>query len=216
MQFTRSDWAQETLHQLQHYKIVQMYSHLIDMGPEYQAPERHSVGIVYLRATDPHFNSRPLDVYDYSGKGRWGCPGGAWAYRRYILSYLGGLIDWQILGSADTLMAKALYGEVEDMLTPPYTDSYKQLARQWEKLANEHVKQNVGYVPGSLLHFWHGKKTKRGYENRPGILVQTKFDPLIDINRDYQGLYQLTGHNIPLRDSLMKLNRSRNEDSMEI
>ena len=36
MQFARPDWVQETLHQLQIYKVVQMWSHSIDYGPEHQ------------------------------------------------------------------------------------------------------------------------------------------------------------------------------------
>ncbi len=33
IQFTRPDWAVETIHQLQHYDIVQMFSHAQDLGP---------------------------------------------------------------------------------------------------------------------------------------------------------------------------------------
>lgn len=32
MMFTRTDWVQETLHQLQHFDAVQMFSHLSDLG----------------------------------------------------------------------------------------------------------------------------------------------------------------------------------------
>ena len=36
VQFARPDWVQETLHQLQIYKVVQMWSHNIDYGPDHQ------------------------------------------------------------------------------------------------------------------------------------------------------------------------------------
>ena len=36
IQFARPDWVQETLHQLQIYRVVQMWTHSIDLGPEFQ------------------------------------------------------------------------------------------------------------------------------------------------------------------------------------
>ena len=36
VQFARPDWVQETLHQLQIYKVVQMWTHSVDYGPEHQ------------------------------------------------------------------------------------------------------------------------------------------------------------------------------------
>jgi hypothetical protein len=215
MMFTRQDWAQETLHQLQHYKCVQMFSHLVDLGPNYQPSERNAVGIVWLRQNDPEFAAGQKFTDSYYGKGRWGCPGGAWAWRKYVLSDIGCLLDFSMLGSADTLMAKGLYGEIADVLPPSVSDGYRKLAQEWERLALLHVKKKIGCVEGTLTHMWHGHKQKRGYESRPAILEKTQFDPLMDINRDFQGLFQLSGANVPFRDAMMRINRSRDEDSNE-
>ena len=39
--FARPDWALETLHQLQHYKVVQMFSDCMDLSPDYRiVPDR--------------------------------------------------------------------------------------------------------------------------------------------------------------------------------
>ena len=37
MMFTRTDWVQETLHQLQHFDVVQMFSTYSDLGPKHKA-----------------------------------------------------------------------------------------------------------------------------------------------------------------------------------
>lgn len=42
IQFARMDWAQETLHQLQHYALVQPWSHAQDLGPKHEPMDRHS------------------------------------------------------------------------------------------------------------------------------------------------------------------------------
>ena len=36
VQFARPDWAQETLHLLQHYDVIQMFSHIQNIGPSYE------------------------------------------------------------------------------------------------------------------------------------------------------------------------------------
>ena len=34
--FARPDWAYETIQQLHHYQVVQMFSHCLDLGPKYE------------------------------------------------------------------------------------------------------------------------------------------------------------------------------------
>lgn len=212
--FTRSDWAQETLHLLQHYEAIQMFSHLIDLGPNCE-PYRPSPaqGFVYLREKHGKPKKKNCD-YDYSSRAAWGCPGGAWAYRRSALDKLGRLIDWLILGSGDTYMARALYGEIDELLRNDYHPVFAEFARAWQDGALR-LNRNLSYLPGLVCHHWHGSKQKRGYESRPDTIARTKFNPLVDIKRDVQGLYELTGTNLELRDSLRGIARLRNEDSTE-
>jgi hypothetical protein len=229
--FARSDWAQETLHLLQHYPVLQMFSHLIDLNSDDQPINSSAIGLVYLRHGDSAASmtgarTPASAAFDYGvaaaqGPARepaavrrqWGCPGGAWAYRREALDALGGLIDWGIAGNADFHMAKALFGEIEDTLCPGYHPNYKTLCRGWQERAETHIKRNVGYMPGAVLHLWHGPKGSRGYEFRPRLLSESQFDPLVDIKRDWQGLWQLSGDNIALREWLRQCARVRNEDA---
>lgn len=52
--FARPDWAQETLHQLQHYEIVQMFSHAQDLGPNSEPYEGNRPGFMWS-----YLNERP-------------------------------------------------------------------------------------------------------------------------------------------------------------
>ena len=218
VEFVRKDWAEETIHQLQHYDFVQMFSHAQDLGPNNEPLAPHTgFGFSYVKGL------KPVDGYDYC-KG-WH-PGYAWAARRSSLDAVGGLIDFAILGSGDKHMAMGLIGQAGQSLSAangkfvgPYLD---ELVR-WQDRAEKHIRRNLGYVPGMLLHGWHGKKKDRRYADRWRILMDNKFDPDNDIKCDTYGLWQWNDKSGPddarmirLRDQVRGYFRARNEDSIDV
>ena len=112
--FARPDWVYETLHQLQTYQIVQMFSHAQDVGPNGE-PIQQFNGFCYSYRQGAQF---PRIVNSQRGKyaagGHQWHPGYAWAARRSALSNLGLLGDIGILGSGDHHMACALIGRVDE------------------------------------------------------------------------------------------------------
>ena len=56
------------------------------------------------------------------------------------------------------------------------------------------LRGDLGYVAGTVLHHWHGRKAAGKYWDRCKILTDTQFDPSVDLKRDWQGLYQLVDH----------------------
>ena len=242
LNFARPDWAQETLHLLQHYYFLQMFSHAQDIGPNYE-PIVTTPGYIYAKyeQLDNNFNdsigkdcnnttTNDNDVtnhYYYGVEKKLGKevgwkyrhPGFCWAARREALNWVGGLIDWTILGSGDWIMACALMEEVRNTINSGYSETYKNLCYTWEGRCKKYIRRNVGYMPGTVYHSWHGKKINRNYDRRWGLLVETKYDPLVDLKRDVQGLYQLvdTGEerSIILRDGLRRYAKMRREDDME-
>jgi hypothetical protein len=89
----------------------------------------------------------------------------------------------------------------------------------WQDRAKA-LRQDLGYVPGTIVHHWHGKKAQRHYWTRKKVLVESQFDPTTDVSRDSQGIWQLhddgTDRFIKLRDGLRRYFRSRNEDSIDL
>ncbi len=221
--FARPDWAYETIQQLQHYQVVQMFSHCVDLGPRYEpaGPLRNS--FVWMYYNEP----RPEPVasqgamrtagggYGYTKAGYWH-PGFAWAARRSALDALGCLLDHCIVGSADWHMAACLIGEGEKTISRQLHPHYKREVLAWQDRANAHIRGNIGYVEGLLAHHWHGRKVDRHYTDRWRILVDNGFDPVADLKRDAQGLLQLTERNRGLRDGIRTYFRSRNEDSIDL
>jgi hypothetical protein len=90
---------------------------------------------------------------------------------------------------------------------------YAAWCEEWQRRAETYVKRNIGFVDGLLLHYFHGAKKNRGYVNRSEILWRNAFDPAKDIKRDWQGLWQLSGDKLALRDQLRAYFRSRDEDN---
>ena len=210
VEFARPDWVQETIHKLQHFDVVQLFSQAVDLDPQYRYLAPFRDGFVYWYET--HQRSKAVLQTRYGGIAH---PGYAWAYRRDAIDALGGLIDWAAVGSGDWHMACALVGQVEKSFAPIKRTCpvYLKWCLEWQTRAERHIKRNIGYVDGLCLHYWHGPKHKRGYFDRWKILSDNRFDPSIDMKRDWQGMWQLSGEKIDLRDQLRGYMASRDEDS---
>lgn len=199
------DWIKETIEQLQHYKMVQMWQQCLDLGPNGQVLTTHK-GFVYSYLRGDTFTRQ------YGG---WH-PGFAWAATRDAIDGVGGLFDIAILGSGDDHMAKALIGKAADSLPRGLHPDYIKAVSNWEHHALTTIKKDIGYVPALIRHFWHGRKADRRYWSRWDILKKHKFSPYVDLKRDWQGLYQLTDRSTDLRDAIRHYFRVRNEDANTI
>ena len=231
--FQRQDIIMETVHQLQHYDIVQMFSHVVDLGPKFE-PIQHQNGFVWSYFQNdfgppvgpgytPKLKGENRDYYGgivggAKGSGFWHC-GYAWAARRSALEKIS-LFDKAILGSADHHMAMGLIGQVHRSIPNWITNGYREHLMNWQEIAEQRLRRNIGYVPGLIAHHWHGNKKDRKYVDRWKILIDNQYDPNVDIARDPQGLYRLNVHcgarSIKLRDQIRAYFRSRNEDSIDV
>lgn len=225
--FTKPDWCQETMHLLQHYRFLQLFSHAQDLGPN-EEPLIASPGFVAHRVNTPDAPITGVPTYYggdgygyYGGKGLWIHPGFAWAARREALNHVGGLVDWAILGSGDWIMGAALFGEVKKAVGyGGYHPTYTRWAYNWQNRAEQYIRRNVGYLPGLVLHRYHGKKIDRKYDTRWKLLADTQFNPETDLKKDVQGMLTLVddGSNriLKLRDGIRRYALLRNEDTTEV
>ncbi|HEY1235908.1 MAG TPA: hypothetical protein VGH22_21190 [Candidatus Binatia bacterium] len=223
-QFARADWADETLHQLQHYNFVQMWSQYQDLTPDHElVGTAHSFADNYV--TNGYTKPQPPGqgrryCYPYGKRGYPGAPGLAWAARREALDAVGGLIDICILGACDWYMAHGLIGKLDDVLRREYHPRYSEMMIEWQaraaRLKNSSKLGIMGVVKGLALHFWHGKKIHRKYGTRDQILIRHGFNPDLDLKRDVQGLYQLTTRNPQMAEEMRRYFRERNEDGIDL
>lgn len=224
--FARYDWANETLHLLEHYPVIQMWSQLHDLNSKHEL-----VGTI--RSFADYWNEHgPVDGgklpykedfhYPYPSTtkpGYPGAPGLAWAMRREAWDQLGGLIDWGILGASDWYMAHALTGQCNRVVRPDQ-GRMGEMFLEWEDRArkslwNERaILGNLGVMPGVVFHYWHGAKAGRLYGTREQILAKNEFNPDLDLKRDWQGLYQVTNRKPQLRRDLQWYFGQRSEDAL--
>lgn len=220
--FTRPDWALETVHQLQHFMVVQLFSKAQDLGPDYQPLEmQNGFAWSYIQnQCQPPQGSGTGGYYgyEYGTRGFWH-PGYAWAARREAIDAVGGLVDYAILGAADHHMALGLIGCMGKSMPKGISPQYRNQLLQWEARAEKTLKRDLGYVDGLINHHWHGPKTKRYYVERWGILTKNQYDPEVDLRRDWQGLYLMsedTPRQRRLRDEIRRYFRARDEDSNHV
>lgn len=205
--FQNENWARDTIEQLQSYGIVQLFTHAIDLGPKGETLQVHTgFGYQYDRG----------DAWVRPGYGKFWHPGYAWACRKSIYNQLGGLMDFPILGSADHHMALCFIGQSSCSLNHKLHRNYIELVKIFEERCERHLQRNIGYVEGTILHCFHGSKSGRQYKTRWNILVDNKFDPLRDIKKDNNNLWQLETNKFKLRDDIRHYFRKRNEDSIDL
>lgn len=205
--FVNRDWALETVQQLQHYQFVQMFQHAVDLGPKDEVLQTHQ-GFMYS-----YLEGKPF------GKGytHWH-PGYAWAARREAIDAVGGLLDIAILGAADHHMALAMIGRAQVSFPAKlgYQSEYVRHIMRWQDRCERSIQRDVGYLPGTIFHGWHGRKKDRRYVERWQILIENEYDPELDLKRDWQMIYALTENNRKLRDDIRLYFRARNEDSVDL
>lgn len=221
---TPIDWFEETWHALQHYEFVQMWEYLINFGPQDQPISQPQMSFMSVYAAAgfqvPKEKNVKHTLAGHSGMITLGRPGLAWAANVDALNKVGGLIDFCILGSGDWHMAHGLVGAMEQ-----WSGEFKKLSEyskclfEWQEKAERWIKRDVGFVPVTVGHWFHGSKENRRYGSRGKILINNQYNPLTDIKKDSYGLLQLETHTprqIALRDQIRHYFKGRNEDSIDL
>jgi len=203
--FRDPHWALKTIHELQHFEVVQPWSDCVDLGP-------HGNIMSHFKGFGGQHQKRipkqkwPAQPYTYAHTGF------AWACTRRFWEATQGLMDFCILGSADHHMAFACIGEVKDTIHGKMGFNFHQKCFEWQEKAMRITCGEVGFVHGRIEHHFHGSKKKRYYRERWQILFG--YDPSKHLCYDEQGLIQLVD-NRKLEQEILMYNRSRLEDSID-
>ncbi len=210
VRFLNPNWVQDTIDSLDSHDFVQMFSEYIDLGPNGEHLSKMTSFIyAYVTGEEQLIDTR-------YGNGRKGATGLAWAATREAIDNVGGLIDWCIVGSGDWHMAYCLIGKGVEIAQSWFSPGYRNLLEKFQADCDRYIRNNVGYVPGVAVHYWHGPKSKRGYGWRWAILRDNNFDPVLDLKKDTQGLYIVNREKLKLHDDLREYFRSRDEDSTSL
>ncbi len=238
------EWLEKVVHALDHFEFVQCWRHLLNFGPNNELigePQPsfmetwREFGFKSPNGAWLGTQGKFQDDYGYEGKDKkpyetLGRPGLAWAANIDAFDKVGGLIDFCILGSGDWHMAHALVGAMTEQTTLVGTmqghgsqefkvPAYTHALLHWQTLCERHIKRDVGDVPVTVGHWWHGKYRDRKYGSRGKIMTENDYNPYTDIKKDGFGVIQLETwepRQIRIRDLCRDYFRTRNEDSIDM
>jgi hypothetical protein len=203
--FMQQDWAETTMDSLDTYDVVQMFQTCVNLGPTGEALKiDQSFGYMHVGSGQPYHKTARYGFWH---------PGFAWACTRQAYETMGGLVDFAILGSGDRHMALALIHRVDDSYPSHMTNSYK---RRLQDFQDRCMLLKLGYVPGTILHHWHGRLVDRRYVERWTILTKGEYMPSLDVFQDKNGLLQLTQRGKRLSQPLSEYFAGRQEDNMTV
>ena len=208
IRFLRHDVLEELVHAMHRYRVVQPWRHCVDAGPDGEVMQTHT-SWGYCVATDRPYSADP-SLY---GTTFQHC-GYACCFHKSDLEAVGGFLDVGILGASDHHMAQAIVGRAHHTLPDTIHPNYRRAVLDWEAAALRVFQKDVGYVPGTIWHSFHGHKAKRQYRTRWNVLLEHAFDPLTDLRRNLQGVWELVGKP-GLRDDIRRYFNARDEDSAE-
>ncbi len=211
IRFRNNGWAIETVHALQRFEVVQPWVTCYDLGPNGEHLELHRSFCdlwqnLRLVVQGPNAANGPYE---------FGHPGYAWAWRRSALAAVGLLPETGVLGASDHHMALGLIGQVGDSIPGYLSDGYKQPLQKWQDRAAR-LGKNIGAVPGTIEHHFHGAKQKRRYIERWAILQKWDFDPRTDLVTNEYGVVELAGNKPGLRMDIERYFSERDEDANTI
>lgn len=216
--FMNPNWITDTLHELQHAPVVQMFSECADIGPSSQAVPHERGPKDYVRHGFAKLHvQRRRDWTPGSGYDDEHC-GYAWAFRKSLLDEIdpfNPLIDYSLLGAADWMMACCFVGSLEKAIHGEASDGYKRRVETFFRACEKYVRRDLSFVHGLIIHAWHGRKKDRGYMSRWGIVVGEKFDPDLDLKYRADGLLMFSGRNPKLPLLVRDHVRSKHEDSID-
>jgi hypothetical protein len=226
--FANPTWAAQALARLESAQLVQLFEHVVHLAPTpierlMQDASWRSAAVIKQRTGTARLycdakSTGNMDVLRVEPEGQSfsnpGSNGHAWAARRSLLEEHP-LFDAWVVGGGDSAYAYAAAGLSADHirsrgLTAAHAAHFLRRARSLERS----VDGGIDWVPGTLLHLWHGDPTHRKYRERFTILERHGFDPQSYLQISASGVWQWTDAPQGLPEDIRAYFEQRNEDGL--
>jgi hypothetical protein len=212
--FEGDNWVERTRQLLEHFTLVQPFSHLRRMRPDWVP------GCQWPAETETLHPAAFLLGSGMSLAQCLGTPaeeikcstGTAWAANRELLERHG-FYDACIVGGGDSAFVRAAYGCFEDAMRLQLMHSERRAHfMAWAQPFHEEVQGNAICLDCDLLHLWHGTPQDRRYRNRNEGLEPFRFDPYRDIALDDNGAWRWSSDKPDMHRYVRGYFESRRED----
>lgn len=180
--FDRASWADETSALLDRVPVVQPFETAVRLAAGATSDDGSSTERFVSFCREVTRDPALLTQGRYDPHGHTGF---AWAARRELLDEHG-LYDACVAGSADHVMAHAFAGGLDSGCVSRIfgaNDAHRRDFLRWAEPVWRATSGRVGFVPGTLLHLFHGELRHRAYLERNRELAALRFDPATDLVR---------------------------------
>jgi hypothetical protein len=208
--FENDDWIAQAEERLRHCAAVQLFETACWLPRDattMTGDARTTTGLAARLAQHPD-RGRALAEY-FNGH-----TGFAWAARRDLLERHG-LYDRAIAGGGDMINAHVFAGDQEflrgaNLYTRMLTAPERQAIEAWGTPLHGDARGALSFVPGRLLHLWHGDIDRRRYHARLRILAEHDYDPARDVALDDGGCWTWNSDKPALHDAIAAYFDARN------
>lgn len=205
--FEDADWPEQAVSKLDddHFGLVQLFEEAAHLSVENSTQfitldeakpatpilRERSVGASLERGTFEFTGSKTVrcnaagEISDIAQTAEvWGM---AWAAKVENMKQAG-FYDANIIGGGDAITIMASLGLLKDFFETRYfSPAHKAHIDNWAKRTNNQL-DRIGYIPGRVLHLWHGDFTNRKYKERYSMLKG--FDPISDLKTARNGTWE--------------------------
>ena len=207
--FQNPAWLTHTSRLLDQFALVQPFQKVVYPGKGEISYSPDSV--TFVQSFGSVMSSAPKELLT-TEVSRHGHPGFAWAARRDLLMSHG-LYEACVVGDGDHMMAHAACGDWDSpcILRSIAASDHRNHFRQWAAKFYQATRGRIAYVPGTILHLWHGaSRHHSGYESVK--LDAHEFDPATDIRVGSSGALEWNSTKPELHRSLRDYFAARAED----
>jgi hypothetical protein len=206
VKFERPDWYQAISDELERHAVVHPWSDAVFLGPQFEFVG-HSRSFMSQYCQGDKWPGHP-PVY-----GQLWHPGFAVAWRRDALDAVGGVYEKAIVGNGDSIMMQALVGLADDNISKHVSEGMIPSIMTYQERCLKHIRKDVGYINGIIIHHWHGRHVNRKYEERKAILIDNQFNPEKHLIRNSYGVLELHEDCLEIRDAIHRWHLDRNDDA---
>jgi hypothetical protein len=216
--FSNPRWAIETSQLLETRSVVQPFMRVFRLPPGTDAYR----GTAESWRSFAYVHSLNAELVRQGNFHQHGHTGLVWAGRRdWLAAY--GLYDALVSGSADHLMAHAIFGDFdsacvtrimgqETPLQSPLRSHFLRWGETLHRAIGASTRGALGYVPGAVLHLWHGETVNRRYVTRHDELMRCGFDPTVDLRLGPMGTWEWNSDKPELHQWAVDYFTDRQED----
>lgn len=140
-----------------------------------------------------------------------GDPGFGWAMQRDLFERTG-LLDFFVTGGADLMMYYAATGNFKNPMLSRMNLNWRRDYLIWSAQLYKEIQGNIGCIPATIEHLYHGTYADREYAERWLMLIRHDFSPRQDLVINDVGIWEWSSGKTEMHEEIVDYYDERKED----